>query len=114
MDHKAKGIAFEYEGKEYNLGFTADSLKQMERGGFKFAKMDESILTAPEELFYGAFIAHHKEVPRKKREEIFRALTNTEEGDDQKQTIAEALGILLSQAIEELNTKQGNVPWRMV
>ena len=114
MDHKAKGIAFEYDGKEYNLGFTADSLKQMERGGFKFAKMDESILTAPEELFYGAFIAHHKEVPRKKREEIYRALTNTEEGDDQKQTIAEALGILLSQAIEELNTKQGNVPWRRV
>lgn len=111
MNNAQNFIIFEIDGTEYNLGFTADSLKQMERNGFKFGKMDDSILTAPLELFCGAFIAKHRNVPRKRREEIYAMLTeNDEEG---KQNLAEALGVLLGETIEEMNTHQGNVSWRV-
>ncbi len=113
MNNSQNFIIFEIDGTEYALGFTADSLKQMERNGFKFGKMDESILTAPLELFCGAFIAKHRNVPRKRREEIYEMLTANENGEENKQSLAEALGILLSEAVEELNTHQGNVPWRL-
>ena len=107
-DTKTK-ICFPYEGTDYVLEFTASSLKQMERQGFKFGKMDEIILTAPVELFCGAFIANHRATPRKLREKIYDELKSTSEdgGDD----LTEVLGSMLSEAIEELNSHQGNVKW---
>lgn len=104
-------IEFEYEGKTYKLEFTASSIKKMERQGFKFGKMDEIALTAVEELFSGAFIANHENVTRRKRREIFEALCEPSESGD---AIGEVLGDMLSEAIEELNTHQGNVKWSVL
>lgn len=104
-------IKFEYDGQGYTLEFTADSIKQMERSGFKFGKIDEIILTAPEELFVGSFIANHKAVPRKRRLEIYQALVGEDENGE---TLSEVLGEMLSEAIEELNSHQGNVTWSVL
>ena len=105
-------IGFTYKGVEYTLGFTASALKQMERDGFKFAKMDEMVLNAPVELFCGAFIAHHKNTPRKLRLEIYDALcSKSEESGDE---LTDILGTMLAEAIEELNSHQGNVEWRVL
>ena len=110
-DTKTK-IKFPYNGNNYTLEFTASSLKQMERQGFKFGKMDEIILTAPVELFCGAFIANHRSTPRKLREEIFDQLcSSSKEGGEE---LTEVLGNMLSEAIEELNSHQGNVEWSVV
>ena len=51
----SKKIKFEFDGVPYTLRFTPRSLKRMEKEGFKFGKMDETLLTSPEELFCGAF-----------------------------------------------------------
>lgn len=113
MDNKRKQIVFTYtDGNEYTLEFTADSLKKMERNGFKFGKMDEIILTAPIELFCGAFESKHRAIPRKKREEIYNSLTETDEASGQ--ALTEVLGDMLQQAIEELNSHQGNVKWSIL
>lgn len=109
-DNRTK-IKFEYEGEAYCLVFTADSIKKMERNGFKFGKIDEQVLTAPEELFAGAFIANHPTVPKKKRIEIYKALKECEE-EDSDTTIMDAIGIMLSEAVESIKPK-GNVSWRM-
>lgn len=109
MENNRTKIGFEYQGTEYTLEYTADALKKMERTGFKFAKLDEIALTATEELFVGAFIANHNNVPRKKRLEIWNALT--EKDEESGQDLAEVLGTMLSEAVEELNTHQGNVHW---
>ena len=106
-DHKTT-ISFEYDGKEYTLEYTASALKQMERQGFKFAKLDEIVLTAPLELFIGAFNANHKNTPRKLREEIYEQLCETEEGGE---ALTEVIGSMLSEAIEELNSHRGNIKW---
>lgn len=104
-------IKFQYEGQDYVLEFTADSIKQMERNGFKFGKIDESILTAPEELFCGSFIANHRAVPRKRRLEIYKELAGEDESGS---ALSEVLGDMLSEAIEELNSHQGKVAWSIV
>lgn len=109
MDNNKTKIAFTYQGKDYVLEYTADSLKKMERTGFKFAKLDDIALTATEELFVGAFIANHNNVPRAKRLEIWKELCP--QGEDGKTEIAEVLGTMLSEAVEEINTHQGNVQW---
>ena len=111
MDNKRKQIIFTYDDVEYTLEFTADSLKRMERNGFKFGKMDEIVLTAPIELFCGAFESKHRKTPRKLREEIFNQLA---EDNENGQALTEVLGDMLSQAIEELNSHQGNVKWSIL
>ena len=108
MDNKKKKIKISYDDTEYVLEFTPDSLKQMERNGFNFTKMNDYILTAPEELFYGAFITNHKRVPQAKRKEIWDSLCNQNENGEY---LTDVIGDMISEAITELNTHQGNVAW---
>lgn len=108
-DNRTK-ITFEYGGKTYTLCYTADALKRMERNGFKFGKIDESILTYAEELFNGAFIANHSEVPARKRSEIYAALAGKVEGGEE--SIGEILLEMVNEAVEDLKPK-GNVSWKV-
>ena len=104
-------ITFEYEGTPYTLEFTASSLKKMEQSGFKFGKIDEIILTAPEELFCGAFLANHPFVPKRKRIEIYNELTAEDENGN---SLNDMIGDMLAEAINEMNTHQGNVKWTVL
>lgn len=111
MKDTRTSISFEYEGKEYELCFTASSLKSMERQGFSFADIDKHAFTAPEELFCGAFIANHKNTPRKLRLEIYEALCGESENGD---ALTEILYMMISEAIDELNShSKGNVKWTL-
>lgn len=108
MKNKRMQMNIKYGETEYKLYFTASSLKKMEQRGFKFGKMEDSILTAGEELFSGLFIAEHDNVPKKKRVEIYHALAKEDEnGED----LNEFIGEMLNEAIEEMNSHQGNVSW---
>lgn len=107
-DTKTKITIPDYNGKTYTLEFTASSLKKMENMGFKFGKMEDIALTAVEELFYGAFIANHQNVPRSVRKEIYQEICGESEDGE---ALGEMLGNMLSEAIEELNTHSGNVKW---
>lgn len=101
----------DYEGQEYTLEFTPDSLKKMENTGFKFGKMDDIALTAVEELFYGAFIANHQYTPKRIRKNIYDNLVA--EADDGEK-LGEVLSGMLTEAIEELNSHSGNVKWSVL
>ena len=110
MQNRKTKLTFTYDGTDYTLEFTPDSLKQMERAGFKFSKMDDIILTAPEELFYGAFIANHRRTTRALREEIWKAMC---EENDNGQSLSDVIGNMMSEAITELNSHSGNVKWNV-
>lgn len=75
----AKQIKFEYKGKDYCLEYTRESVKQMEREGFKPENLiAKPMLTLPL-LFAGAFKAHHKfGLKPKDIEEMFEKFTNKE------------------------------------
>lgn len=108
MKNRKTKLRIPYENTEYVLEFTPDSLKQMERNGFNFAKMNDYILTAPEELFYGAFIANHKRVPQATRKEIWDSISDQ---NADGYYLTDIIGEMISEAITELNSHQGNVAW---
>ena len=108
MKNRKTKLTFEYDGTNYVLEFTPDSLKQMERSGFSFAKMQENLLTSPEELFYGAFIANHRRTTRALREEIWNSMC---EEDENGAYLTDIIGEMMNEAITELNSHSGNVKW---
>lgn len=73
----AKKLEFNYQGKDYTLEYTRESVKQMEREGFVAGDiLAKPMLTLPK-LFAGAFKAHHKyDVKQKQIEEIFDLFSN--------------------------------------
>ena len=92
----AKQLRFEYEGKEYCLEFTRETVKQMEREGF----VSGDILTKPmstlPKLFAGAFKAHHKyDTKQKVIEEIFDGFKN-------KPALVEKLAEMFAEPMETL------------
>jgi hypothetical protein len=91
-----KQIKFEYKNKEYTLEYTRESVKQMEREGFKGEDIvNKPMLTLPK-LFAGAFKAHHKfDTKQKIIDEMFELFTN-------KQALVEKLAEMYSEPMETL------------
>ena len=78
----AKELSINYEGKDYTLGFTRDTVRQMERKGFNVVAAERSPMTSVYDLFSGAFLAHHKNVDQKKVSEMFDKISDLEELTD--------------------------------
>jgi len=101
-------ITFEYNGKEYTLGYTAETLSRLEKSGFSFGNLADHLLTAPEEIFYGAFEENHRDTPRRIRREIWKELcADSDEGD----SLTEALYEMVNEASKALKPS-GNVKWK--
>ena len=96
------------DGKDYTLEFNADSIKNLEKGGFNFSDLSSHVLTAPEDLFVAAFNMHHKDVRVAKRKELYAAMC----GFADQTSIAEALYTMLAEATEKI-APAGNVAWKM-
>ena len=85
---KANMIEFEYNGKAYCLEYTPDTIKRMEANGFKINEIGDMPATRLEQLWAGAFLAHHRKavgdgIPEKlfkqmkRREELLKKLIAT-------------------------------------
>lgn len=102
-------IKFNYDGVDYTLEFTADSLKKMQARGFNFTNAES--ITAPEELFSGSFIANHNNVPERRRQEIYHDLAEDAESGD---ALLDILGEMVSEAMDEITYHSGNTKWEVV
>ena len=92
----AKQLNFEFEGKEYTLEFTRESIKQMEREGFVAGDIVNKPMNTLPKLFAGAFKAHHRfDTKQKKIDEIFELFKN-------KQALVEKLAEMYSEPMETL------------
>ena len=106
-----KRLKFTFEGVDYTLEYTPESVRKMERDGFDFTKMESHVVNIGYDLFKGAFIANHNYVPDKQREKIYPLLKA--QNIDGKNLI-ECLAEMLSDEIEWIvNKPQGNVEWAM-
>ena len=110
MRTKRTTIKFDYKGKHYELFFTAASLKAMEEGGFDFTSLAQKIMTSPEKVFQGAFIANHSDTPLDERSEIFHELEDYK-GAATNSHLYDTLLVMIGEAYEELNAHSGNVKW---
>ena len=104
----AKELNFTYEGKDYTLGFSKNTVRQMESHGFVANKIDDIPATVIPDLFAGAFLLHHKFVKPEVIDAIYKQLPD-------KPALIKALGEMYSEPIEGLmaepeNPKE-NVSW---
>lgn len=102
-------LDFEYEGKDYSLAYTIDTVKRLDRTGI-LAQIGngERPLTMTEDLFMAAFEANHGYVSSRIRNEIFKEFSeNSEDG-----SLIEVLLEMINEVREAMAPK-GNVKWRV-
>lgn len=102
-----KQICFEFDGKEYTLEYTRNTVRQMERRGFVADDISVRPMTVLPDLFAGAFLANHSQLKREKIDKIYDAM-----GDKQK--LIGALTEMYNDTIETLlaEPEEGkNVAW---
>ena len=103
-------INFEYDGKEYSLCFTIDTLKKLEKNGFSFGNIEDHALSAAEDLFCAAFNTNHKDTSMNLRKKIYSELSEESDNDD---TLLEALISMVNECVESMKPK-GNTRWRKI
>ena len=64
-------IKFDYNGSHYELGYSRESVKQIEAQGFSLEKLTSQPVTMIPLLFYGAFALNHRGIKRKQVDEIW-------------------------------------------
>lgn len=88
-------ISLSYEGKDYTLEYTRQSVKTMENRGFVAGKILDAPMTVLPDLFYGAFLANHKYIDRKVVDEIFDKMLD-------KKALVETLTQMYNEPLEAL------------
>lgn len=100
----AKTINFVFEGKDYTLEFTRETVKSFERI-YDINELPKKPVTMLPELFACAFKAHHPSVRREVIDEIYENLGNRME-------LVQRLGEMYNDTVETLlESGQGNVEW---
>jgi len=101
-------LMISYNGTDYTLEFTRDSVKKMEQKGFVITEVQERPMTMLPELFYGAFIAHHPYINKKLvTEMIFPQMKG-------RQALVAKLGEMYGETLNTLfdsEEESGNVEW---
>lgn len=91
----ATKISFNYEGQDYCLEYTKQSVKTMENRGFIAGRILEAPMTVLPDLFAGAFLANHKYTDRKVIDAIFDKMKD-------KKQLVETLTQMYNEPIEAL------------
>ena len=104
----ATTISFTYEGRDYCLEFTKESIKEMEKQGFRANEVLEAPMSMLPELFAGAFKAHHKYTNRKIIDEIFDKMTDKRQLVD---TLSQMYSEPISALMEESGDEGNKIAW---
>lgn len=88
-------INFSYKGKDYELKYTRDTVRQIQRQGFSLANIDTKTIDTIETLFAGSFLAKHKSVKKDLVLEILSKLPD-------KDKLMEELVIMYNETLETL------------
>lgn len=88
-------ISFTFDGTDYCLEYTRQTVKKMEDRGFVAARILEAPMTVLPELFAGAFMANHKYTDRKVIDAIYDKMTD-------KRQLVETLTQMYNEPIEAL------------
>lgn len=102
-------LDFEYNGKDYSLGYTIDVVKRLDRSGL-LAQIagGERPLTMTEDLFMAAFEANHSYVSNRIRSEIFKEFSETSDDGSLIEVLLEMIN-----EVREAMIPKGNVKWRV-
>lgn len=102
----AKQLTFSYNGKDYVLEFTRNTVRQMEGSGFVADDIDTKPMTVLPALFAGAFLAHHRFEKQSVIDEIYSKMKD-------KMALIERLAEMYNEPIKAMldEPEEGNVEW---
>ncbi len=102
----AKQLTFNYNGKDYVLEFTRNTVRQMENNGFVANDIDIKPMTVLPALFAGAFLAHHRHEKTEVVDAIYSKLKD-------KHLLIEKLAEMYNEPISTLleEPDEGNLEW---
>lgn len=102
-----KNITFNYDGIDYTLYFTRNSIRKMESEGFSVSEYDKKPMTVANDLFRGAFIANHPMTRTSLIDTIFEKISD-------KEGLFEALVALYQAPFEAMteNPAEGGIAWK--
>ena len=104
-------VKIEYKGKNYELGFTRNTVVSLERNGFEVSKISAMPMTMVPMFWQGAFAAYNKGVKRALMDEIYEHL---EDKQGLLSALIELYAETLSTLTDEPEESQGNVKWEIV
>ena len=104
-------VKIEYKGKNYELGFTRNTVVSLERNGFEVSKISAMPMTMVPMFWQGAFAAYNKGVKRALMDEIYEHL---EDKQGLLGALIELYAETLSTLTDEPEESQGNVKWEIV
>lgn len=88
-------ITFSYDGKDYCLEYTRQTVKKMEERGFVASRIAEAPMTILPDLFAGSFLANHRFVDRKVIDGIYDQMKD-------KRSLVDTLAKMYNEPIEAL------------
>lgn len=100
----AREIKFPYNGEQYTLKFTLNSVKTMEQAGFVIEEIETKPTVRIQQLFEGAFVANHRGIKRKTMDDIWNTLKR-------KEQLITALVEMYAEARNSLVEDEGNEDW---
>jgi hypothetical protein len=74
----AKQLYLTHKGKRYTLEYNRNSIRQMERQGFKINESDNMPMTTVMGLFNGAFLMHHRNIDPQTLDALYDTVPNKE------------------------------------
>jgi hypothetical protein len=103
----AKTMTFTYDGKDYTLEFTRQTVVQTEAMGFNANDIDTKPITSLSILFRGAFLAHHRDTRVSEIDKILEGMS--------KEGLLQALAELYYEPIRVLmeDNSKNAVKWTM-
>lgn len=105
----ANQINFTYKGKEYCLEYTRDSVKRMESAGFSINDMGDKPATRIEQLWTGAFLAHHRKMAAEG--DVMAIYKAIKDKDGLLKKLAEMYNNTLGYLLPDEEDDEGNVEW---
>ena len=101
-------IKLTYDGKDYELEYSRQSVKTMESRGFILDEMTSKPMTMIPMLYEGAFIKNCRGIKRQTMDDIY-------DGIGDKTGFIQALAELYAETLSTLteDSEQGNVTWAM-
>lgn len=104
----AKQLFLTNEGKRYTLEYNRNSIRQMERQGFKINDSDGMPMSTVTALFNGAFIMHHRNIDAKTLDALYDTIKDKE---NFLAKLSEMYSEPMLALVSEPEDNEGNTTW---
>ena len=104
----AKQLVLTHKGKRYTLEYNRNSIRQMERQGFKINYSEGMPMSTVTALFNGAFLMHHRNIDPNTLDALYDTVPNKESFI---QKLSEMYSEPMLALVSDPEDNEGNTTW---